>query len=162
MTRRILCALLRLALRIFFRHIEVAGLERVPTAGPVIFVLNHPNGLVDPVFILCLAPRRVSFLAKSPLFRMPVIGYLVRALEAIPVYRRQDAGEDTSRNRETFEKCRALLKRGGTIAICPEGVSHNEPHILPLKSGTARIALGVLGEDPQLELKIAPAGLYYT
>src|SRR5205823_8142450 len=57
---------------------------------------------------------------------------------------------------------RALLKRGGTIAICPEGVSHNEPHILPLKSGTARIALAVLGEAPQLELKIAPAGLYYT
>jgi 1-acyl-sn-glycerol-3-phosphate acyltransferase len=141
MTRRILCAILKLALRIFFRHIEVAGLERVPATGPVIFALNHPNGLVDPVFILCLAPRRVSFLAKSPLFRMPVIGYLVRALEAIPVYRRQDAGEDVSRNRETFEKCRALLKSGGTIAICPEGVSHNEPRLLPLKTGAARIAL---------------------
>lgn len=163
MTRRILCALLRLALRIFFRHIEVAGLERVPASGPVIFVLNHPNGLVDPVFILCLAPRRVSFLAKSPLFRMPVIGYLVRALEAIPVYRRQDAGEDTSRNRETFEKCRALLKRGGTIAICPEGVSHNEPRLLPLKTGAARIALAAASSNSEaFDLKIVPAGLYYT
>jgi 1-acyl-sn-glycerol-3-phosphate acyltransferase len=162
MTRRILCALLKLSLRIFFRHVEVAGLERVPADGPVIFVLNHPNGLVDPVFILCLAPRRVSFLAKSPLFRMPVIGYLVRALEAIPVYRRQDAGEDTSRNRETFEKCRALLKRGGTIAICPEGVSHNEPRLLPLKSGAARIALAAAAVGEAFDLKIVPAGLYYT
>jgi 1-acyl-sn-glycerol-3-phosphate acyltransferase len=128
----------------------------------VIFVLNHPNGLVDPVFILCLAPRRVSFLAKSTLFRMPVIGYLVRALEAIPVYRRQDAGEDTSRNRETFEKCRALLKRGGTIAICPEGVSHNEPRLLPLKTGAARIALAAAAGGKAFDLKIVPAGLYYT
>ena len=108
MTRRILCGVLRLTLRIFFHHIEVAGLERVPRTGAVIFVLNHPNGLVDPVFILCLAPRQVSFLAKSPLFRMPVIGYFVRALDAIPVYRRQDKGEDTSRNRETFQKSSAL------------------------------------------------------
>ena len=162
MTRRMLCAVLRLTLRIFFHHIEVAGLERVPPRGPVIFVLNHPNGLVDPVFILCLASRRVSFLAKAPLFRMPVIGYFVRALEAIPVYRRQDEGEDTSRNRETFEKASALLKRGGTIAICPEGVSHNEPRLLPLKTGAARIALAAASSGEAFDLKIVPAGLYYT
>ena len=81
-----------LVLRIFFRRIEISGLERVPREGPVIFVLNHPNGLIDPGFLLCLAPRRVSFLAKAPLFRMPVIGIFCRAFEAIPVHRRQDAG----------------------------------------------------------------------
>jgi glycerol-3-phosphate O-acyltransferase / dihydroxyacetone phosphate acyltransferase len=162
MTRRILCAVLKLSLRIFFHHIEVAGLERVPKSGPVIFVLNHPNGLVDPVFILCLASRRVSFLAKAPLFRMPVIGYFVRALDAIPVYRRQDEGEDTSRNRETFEKASSLLKRGGTIAICPEGVSHNEPRLLPLKTGAARIALAAASSGEAFDLKVVPAGLYYT
>src|ERR671929_1747416 len=162
MVRRIIVGILRLALRVFFRRIELAGRERVPREGAVIFVVNHPNGLVDPVFILCHAPRRVSFLAKEPIMRMPVIGALARSLDALPVYRQQDAGSDPTRNRETFARCRALLKRGGTIAICPEGVSHNEPRILPLKSGTARIALGVLGEDPELDLKIAPAGLYYT
>lgn len=154
---------LGLALRIFFRHIEVAGLERVPLAGATIFVLNHPNGLVDPVFLLCLAPRRVSFLAKSPLFKMPVIGYFVRALDAIPVYRKQDTGEDTRKNRETFERARALLKSGGTIAICPEGISHSKPELQPLKTGAARIALGAASSGKRaLDLKIVPAGLYYT
>ena len=162
MTRQIICALLRLALRTFFRRIEIAGLEHVPRRSPAIFVLNHPNGLVDPVFILCLAPRRVSFLAKAPLFRMPVIGYLVRALDSLPVYRRQDEGEDRSRNRETFELARALLARSGTIAICPEGVSHNEPRLRPLKTGAARIALGAASSGEKLDLKIVPAGLYYT
>lgn len=162
MIRRIICAVLGLALRIFFRHIEVAGLERIPRTNPVIFVLNHPNALVDPVFILCLAPRRVSFLAKAPLFRMPVIGYFVRALDSLPVYRKQDEGEDPARNRETFDLSRALLKRGGTIAICPEGVSHNEPRLRPLKTGAARIALSAASAGEKLEVKIVPAGLYYT
>src|SRR5205085_12149127 len=162
MVRRIIVGLLRLALRVFFRRIEIAGVERVPEHGAVIFVVNHPNGLVDPIFILCHAPRRVSFLAKEPILRMPVIGWLARSLDALPVYRQQDTGSDPARNRETFARCRALLKRGGTIAICPEGVSHNAPSLRPLKTGTARIALGVVGEDPTLDLKIVPCGLYYT
>ncbi|MBA3320101.1 MAG: 1-acyl-sn-glycerol-3-phosphate acyltransferase [Pyrinomonadaceae bacterium] len=160
--RRMLCAVLGLALRVFFRRIEIAGLERVPRGGAAIFVVNHPNGLVDPVFILCHAPRAVSFLAKAPIFKMPIVGSLARALDAIPVYRKQDEGADTSQNRETFARSRQLLQRGGTIAICPEGVSHNDTKLRPLKSGAARIALGVVAEDPTLDLKIVPAGLYYT
>jgi 1-acyl-sn-glycerol-3-phosphate acyltransferase len=162
MARRIIVALVRFTLRLYFRRIEVAGLEHVPHQSPVIFVLNHPNALVDPAFLLCLAPRRVSFLAKAPLFRMPVIGYLVRALDSLPVYRRQDKGEDVARNRETFEAARKLLASGGTIAICPEGVSHDEPGLQPIKTGTARIALGAVSTSGALDLKIVPAGLYYT
>jgi 1-acyl-sn-glycerol-3-phosphate acyltransferase len=143
--RRVIKVVLRFALRVFFRRIEVVGRRRVPRDGACLFVLNHPNGLVDPVFLLCYAPRRVSFLAKSPLFRMPVIGFFVRSLDSIPVYRKQDEGEGaSSRNRETFERSAALLRRGGTIAICPEGASHSEPYLLPLKSGAARIALGAV------------------
>jgi glycerol-3-phosphate O-acyltransferase / dihydroxyacetone phosphate acyltransferase len=67
-----------------------------------------------------------------------------------------------SRNLETFARARRLLKGGGTLAICPEGVSHSDTKLRPLKTGAARIALGVLAEDAQLELKIIPAGLYYT
>jgi 1-acyl-sn-glycerol-3-phosphate acyltransferase len=189
--RRAIKVVLLFALRVFFRRVEVVGRERVPREGACLFVLNHPNALVDPALLLCYAPRRVSFLAKSPLFRTPVIGFFVRALDSIPVYRKQDEGDDTSsRNRETFERAAALLRRGGTIAICPEGASHSEPYLLPLKSGAARIALGavsvkdeggsVKGEGGSvktegdaaghslhprglpLDLKIVPAGLYYT
>src|SRR5690349_3843536 len=141
MIRRLIVALVKVALRIYFQRIEVTGLEHVPLDTPVIFVMNHPNALVDPAFLLCLAPRRVSFLAKAPLFRMPVIGTVVKALDSLPVYRRQDEGADLSRNRETFAAARQLLARGGTLAICPEGVSHDTPGLKPIKTGTARIAL---------------------
>ena len=187
MTRRLIVAILRFAMRIYFRRVEVVGLEHVPRKSPVIFVLNHPNALVDPAFLLCLAPRRVSFLAKSPLFRAPILGYFVRALDCLPVYRQQDEGEDVSRNREMFVAARELLARGGTIGICPEGVSHDEPRLRPIKTGAARIALGAVstidatgatldstaappacagGSDktkiPCVDLKIVPTGLYYT
>ena len=135
MLRRVIKVVLLFALRVFFRRVEVVGRERVPRAGACLFVLNHPNALVDPVFLLCFAPRRVSFLAKSPLFRMPVVGTLIRALDSIPVYRKQDETGDTAAlNRKTFGRAAALLRRGGTIAICPEGASHSEPYLLPLKS----------------------------
>src|ERR1041384_3069779 len=139
--RALLLPLLRVMLRIFFRRIEVSGTDNVPRVGPVIFVLNHPNGLIDPTFLLCLAPRRVSFLAKAPLFHMPIIGAIARAFEAIPVHRRQDAGADLAKNAETFDAARAVLVRGGTIAVFPEGASHSDPKLRPLKPGTPRSPL---------------------
>src|SRR4026208_856591 len=162
MIRKIIVGLVRLALRIYFQRIEVTGLEHVPLDRPVIFVLNHPNALVDPVFLLCLAPRRVSFLAKAPLFRMPVLGYLVKAMDSLPVYRRQDEGEDTSKNPETFIAARRALASGGTSGICPEGVSHDAPGLKPIKTGAARISLAAVSTGEVSDLEIVPAGLYYT
>jgi glycerol-3-phosphate O-acyltransferase / dihydroxyacetone phosphate acyltransferase len=158
--RGLVRAVFGLVLRVFFRRIEIAGIERVPADGAVLFVLNHPNGLIDPAILLCHAPRPVSFLAKAPLFRMPVIGFCCRALDAIPVHRRQDEGAHPAHNRETFETARAVLSRGGAIAIFPEGTSHSDSQLRPLKTGAARIALGAAagGAPP---IRIVPTGLYY-
>jgi 1-acyl-sn-glycerol-3-phosphate acyltransferase len=162
MIRRLIVALVKIALRTYFQRIEVTGLEHVPLNTPVIFVMNHPNALVDPVFLLCLAPRRVSFLAKAPLFHMPFIGYLVKKMDSLPVYRQQDEGSDTRKNQETFIAARKLLASGGTIGICPEGVSHDAPGLKPIKTGAARISLAAVSTGEVSELKIVPAGLYYT
>jgi glycerol-3-phosphate O-acyltransferase / dihydroxyacetone phosphate acyltransferase len=143
--RQLIHAAISVALRLFFRRIETSGVERVPREGAIIFVLNHPNGLVDPALVFVSLPRRVSFLAKSTLFGIPVGGWLLRTLEVLPVYRRIDAGGDTAKNLKTFEVCRELLNRGRCIAIFPEGISHNETKLQPIKTGAARIALGALG-----------------
>src|SRR5258708_23624976 len=161
MIRRIIRGLLRLTLRVYFRRIEVIGLENVPRDSPVIFVLNPLNALVDPAFLLCLGPRRVAFVAKAPLFAMPVIGYLVRALDSLPAYRRQDEGQDTSRNIETFTAARKLLARGITIGISPEGLSHNQPRLKPLKTAAARIALAAASSGVALDPQISPSGASY-
>jgi 1-acyl-sn-glycerol-3-phosphate acyltransferase len=155
MTRRIVTAFLRFCLRVFYKHIEMVGLDRIPDA-PVIFAVNHPNSLLDPLFVLCFAPRRISFLGKAPLFHWPVIGWFARAIDAIPVYRRQDDTPGT--NVETFRRSREILRGGGSIAIFPEGTTHSDPQLRELKTGAARIAFGARLD----ELYVVPTGIYYT
>lgn len=176
LAQRLVQLIFSLALRLFFRRIETYGAERVPTAEPLLFVLNHPNGLIDPALVFCALPRRISFLAKSTLFDLPVLRRLLRLVEALPVYRRVDAPADPSLNQRTFARCRALLRQNRCIAIFPEGRSHDETRLQPLKTGAARIALGAVSignrenTDAHADvtaqdldsLKIIPAGLYYT
>jgi 1-acyl-sn-glycerol-3-phosphate acyltransferase len=155
--RQLIHAILSIALRLFFRRIEAVNVERVPQTGPLVFVLNHVNGLVDPALVFVSLPRRVSFLAKSTLFDIPLVGFLLRVFEILPVYRRIDAEARSTSNEVTFEHCFDLLRRGRCIAIFPEGISHDEPQIQKIKTGAARIALGA-----EKGLKIIPVGLYYT
>lgn len=162
LTFRVILTAFGIALRLFFRRIETVNADTVPTGTGVIFVMNHPNGLVDPALVFVALPRKISFLAKSTLFRMPVISFLLKTVEALPLYRRIDAGEDVSKNQKTFELCRELLQKGGSIALFPEGVSHNSPKLLPAKTGAARIALGAVSVGEPIDLFIVPVGLYYT
>ncbi len=164
-TFRLVLGAFGIALRLFFRRIETVNADVVPRGTGVLFVMNHPNGLVDPALVFVALPRKISFLAKSTLFRMPVISFLLRTVEALPLYRKIDAGEDVSKNHKTFELCRELLQKGGSIALFPEGVSHNSPKLLPAKTGAARIALGavsVANTAEPLDLRIVPVGLFYT
>jgi glycerol-3-phosphate O-acyltransferase/dihydroxyacetone phosphate acyltransferase len=153
-------AFFRLCLRVFFRRIELLGLDRVPTSGAVVFAVNHPNGLVDPLFLLCFAPKPVSFLAKAPLFRWPIVGWIIRAFDGIPVYRKQELGDGSlaEANAQMFRRAREVLQRGGAIAIFPEGTTHDDPQLRELKTGAARIALGANVD----EMSVVPTGIYYT
>lgn len=178
--RRVLHAIISIALRLFFRRIEVVNLESVPKNEPVIFVLNHPNGLIDPALVYVSLARRVSFLAKSTIFSVKFAAFIMRALEVLPIYRRIDANLEMRKNFGIFDECRALLARNRCIAIFPEGISHDETELQPLKTGAARIALGASGriKDKGLRineenhtssfipypssLKIMAVGLYYT
>lgn len=163
--RRLVDALLalvaRVSLYVFFRHVEVVGGERLRGQGPLLVVANHENNLVDPILILGLSGRRPRFLAKSTLWSHPVVAPFLILSGALPVYRRDDAGEDVTRNFETFSRCREALAGGGTIALFPEGASHNEPRRLPLKTGAARIALETEARHGPLGLRILPVGLTY-
>lgn len=156
---KLLLLLCRLVLRIFFRRIEIVGREHLPE-GKVMFALNHPNGLIDPLFILCYAPRPVSFLAKAPLFTMPVVGYFVRSFRCLPVYRQQD-NNDPRQNRVMMQRAVELLAEGSALALFPEGTSHSDPRLKPFRSGAARIALSAAALSGDV-VRIVPVGLYYS
>jgi 1-acyl-sn-glycerol-3-phosphate acyltransferase len=153
--------LARLVIAVFFRRIEVVGerhLEQL--SGPVLFVANHNNGLVDPVLVIGLLPGRPRFLAKSTLWRNPALRPFLALGRVIPVHRRQDPGFDPERNEETFARCREVLAAGGSVALFPEGRSHSEPGRVELRTGAARIVAG--GREEELAgTAIVPVGLLF-
>lgn len=155
--------------RLFYPQIAVQGQEHFPRTGPTVFVLNHPNGLLDPILLMLGLERPVSFLAKSTFFGNPLGRYVMNVFGAIPVYRQRDKGKRggakgnlRDRNEETFARCRALLGAGNAMALFPEGTTHSEASLLSMRTGAARIALGAEKEQGgKLDLKVVPVGLWY-
>jgi glycerol-3-phosphate O-acyltransferase / dihydroxyacetone phosphate acyltransferase len=142
--------------------------ERIPRDRPVVFVLNHPNGLLDPMVLRVTTGRATHFLAKSTLYENPFGRLAMDAFGSIAVYRAHEAGAragDSSRNEESFARCRAALAHGEALALFPEGTSHSEPQLRPLKTGAARIALSAEREAAdaggRLGAVIVPVGLFY-
>ncbi|MFO0605455.1 MAG: lysophospholipid acyltransferase family protein [Polyangiales bacterium] len=150
--------------RLYYPEVVVTGREHLPRDGSLLFVANHPNALLDPLVLRVALGLPVRFLGKSTLFKNPLSRLTMEAFGGIPVYRPRDAGAgggDPSQNEKTFALCRAVLARGEPMALFPEGTSHSDPALRPLKTGAARIALTARAEHPSLALSIVPAGLLY-
>jgi 1-acyl-sn-glycerol-3-phosphate acyltransferase len=122
----------------FWVRLDCQGLHHVPRQGPVIIAANHIS-YFDP---LCLATfidaadRRVRFLAKSELYRNPLLGWVLRAAGQIPVHREsRDAAK-------ALADAVAAMKDGAALAIYPEGTTTRNPDFSPMraKSGVARLA----------------------
>ncbi|MBI3988094.1 MAG: 1-acyl-sn-glycerol-3-phosphate acyltransferase [candidate division NC10 bacterium] len=152
----------RIALQLFFRRIDVAGLEQIPPEGPLIIAANHPNTMVDPLVLMAVVPREVHFLAASILFRYPFFAFFLRGSGVLPIYRHQDDPRQMAKNRETFRACTAILSKGGAIGIFPEGFSHADPMVKRLKTGVAHIALETEAQHQgKPGIVIVPAGLNF-
>jgi 1-acyl-sn-glycerol-3-phosphate acyltransferase len=144
--------------RIYYR-LTIAG-EQVPATGPVLLVANHPNSLFDPLLVCAAARRPVRFLAKAPLFSDAKTGWMVRAVGAIPVYRRQDDPAQMDKNADMFRAVYDVLGNGSAVGIFPEGESHSAPSMVSLKTGAARIALGTAMAHG-VHATIIPVGLVF-
>jgi 1-acyl-sn-glycerol-3-phosphate acyltransferase len=161
----LLRGLVKALVRLYYPERAVEGLERIPAGRPIVFVLNHPNGLLDPMVLRVVLDRPARFLAKATLFGNPLGRLAMDAFGSIPIHRAKESGAragDASRNDESFARCRAELAAGGALALFPEGVSHSDSQLRPLKTGAARIALSAEVErDGKLGIALVPVGLYY-
>ena len=150
--------LARVAAKVYYR-VRFGG-AAVPAMGPVLLVANHPNSLLDPTLVVASADRPVRFLAKAPLFADPKIAWLMKAAGAIPVYRRSDDPTQMDRNEDAFRAVFDALGAGSAVGIFPEGISHSQPAMAPLKTGAARIALGASHQIGR-PFPIVPIGLTF-
>jgi 1-acyl-sn-glycerol-3-phosphate acyltransferase len=144
-----------------FHDVERTGPTLPP--GPVLVTVNHPNALVDPLVIFRTGGRETRPLARAPLFDQALVGTVLKGLGGLPVFRREDDPTLMHRNERTFDAAIAALHRGEAVQIYPEGQSHSEPALAPLRTGAARIALQAeAARDWGLGLHIQPVGLTYS
>ncbi len=165
---RLIYAFLRavvwLSVRVFYRRRLVLGREHLHFDGPAIVIINHPSTLMDVLNAALEVDQEMFFLANYGLFRHPVSRWLLTRLFCIPVMRAEDMrpGEERD-NSQTFEAAFQHLERCGVLLIAPEGTSWMNRFVRPLKTGTARIALGAEARNGwRLGLKIMPIGLSYS
>ncbi|MFV1874591.1 lysophospholipid acyltransferase family protein [Nioella sp.] len=151
----------RLTLDAFYRRIEVVGVERFPMDRPVIVLANHSNSLVDGAVITSFLPRMPRFLGASTVWDYRPLRPILNAAGVVPLYRRQDGRADRGKLADSFASACKLLEAGGVLAIFPEGISHNNPRVLPLKSGAARIALETETRHGPTRLTIVPVCLTF-
>ena len=151
----------RLAIKIFYRHYEVAGLENIPQDRGVLLCANHVNALVDPVLVQAASTKTMRPLARSGLFNKLWLKPILSTVGAVPIYRATDDGVDTTQNQDSFSRVYELLEQGEWIMIFPEGQSHSQSQIQELKTGAARMILGTL-ERGVAEPVLLPVGLTFT
>lgn len=150
----------RTATRAYYR-VTVGGAEP-PREGPALIVANHTNSLLDTAFVVRASQRRVRFMAKAPLFTYPGLGWLVKAVGSVPVYRRQDDPKLVAQNLDVFRDVYAAIAQGYALGIFPEGTSHSASHLQPLKTGAARIALGAAEQLGGRAFPIVPIGMMFS
>ncbi|WP_162007942.1 lysophospholipid acyltransferase family protein [Heliorestis convoluta] len=134
----------------FFARIcrwDVRGLENIPRQGPVIIASNHISNW-DPLIVGCAVHRPVHFMAKMELFKIPILGALLRNFGAFPV-------ERGGTGRKALKKSIELLAEDKVIGLFPEGTRSKTGTLGEGKSGVALIAA-------KSGASIVPVGLYNT
>ncbi len=153
---RVITAVARLLSWAFFRSVETEG--PVPPPGPVLLAASHLYGFVDPVLIVAELGHLPRFLAKATLWKNAVARPLLDFAGVIPVHRRADGATDE--NSAMFADAVAALAAGAMVAVFPEGTTHDDPSIRPLRTGVARIALQATASGIE-GVRIVPVGVSY-
>jgi 1-acyl-sn-glycerol-3-phosphate acyltransferase len=150
--RRALVGTFRRVIRLYFRDIERVGEQPAADTRGRVFVATHHNALIDPILVLTDAACEISPVAKSTLWSVPGLRWLLDRAGAVPIVRRKDAPDkDATANAEVFDRIAGHLAGGGNVLIFPEGTSHSEPHLAPLRTGAARMVAAAgarAGEAP--------------
>ena len=113
--------------------IRVVGKHRVPQDGPVVVCSNHISEY-DPPLIGISVDRDMSFFAKSELFKIPVLGYLISHLNAFPVERGKS-------DRAALKKSIEVLGEGNMLCMFPEGSRSNSGKLQDLQQGASFVAV---------------------
>ncbi|KUO50489.1 MAG: hypothetical protein APF76_07490 [Desulfitibacter sp. BRH_c19] len=111
---------------------QVEGVENIPQKGPVVLIANHTS-YWDPIALGVVSSRRVSFMAKAELFKIPVLSQIVKGLGAFPVDRQKS-------DRAALRAALDILDKGDVVGMFPEGTRIRDEELGEFKMGATMIA----------------------
>ena len=167
-TYRIMRRFSRSLMSVWFRELDIVDNENIPPEGGLMFIAWHPSGLIDPMLMHASLPGKLSILAKHTLFKVPVLGSLIRSSGGLPIERPKDSTdkEKSRKNNEILlSKVGNEIATGGRLLLFPEGSTHTESSTKRARSGAARIMLQAIRSSNELGTampRIIPVGLHYS
>jgi len=153
---------IKTGLFLFYKKISIIGEENIPKKGPILFVANHQNAMMDPLVVATSTNTVMYFLARASAFKNKVAAKLLSAINAIAIYRVRDGVNSKALNESVFGHCTSLLSNGKSILIFPEGSHNIVRKVRPLRAGFTRIAFDYLAKNEGEDLIIIPIGLNYN
>jgi 1-acyl-sn-glycerol-3-phosphate acyltransferase len=116
-------------------RVRKEGLENVPERGACILVCNHVS-YVDAIVIAACVRRPVRFIMDHRIFRVPLLNWVFRTMNAIPV---ASGREDAAVKEAAFASAAAALRDGEIVGIFPEGKLTDNGEMYPFRAGIERM-----------------------
>ncbi|MBD8024437.1 lysophospholipid acyltransferase family protein [Microbacterium gallinarum] len=130
--------------------LEIHGAEKLPREGAYVLAPNHYSE-ADPLAVALAvwkAGRAPRFMAKESLFRVPVLGSVLRATGMVPVARASSAASA----RQTLETSETLVRLGRGVIVYPEGTLTREPDLWPMRGKTGAVRLALADDIPVIPM----------
>ena len=131
-------------------RIEIEGAEKLPREGAYVVAPNHVSE-IDPLVVAVAVwrmGRAPRFMAKESLFRVPVLGAVLRATGMVPVARSSSAASA----RQTLETSETLVRLGRGVIVYPEGTLTREPDLWPMRGKTGAVRLALADDIPVIPM----------
>jgi 1-acyl-sn-glycerol-3-phosphate acyltransferase len=130
--------------------LEIEGAENLPRDGAYVLAPNHYSE-ADPLVVALAvwkSGRAPRFMAKESLFRVPVLGWVLKITGMVPVARTSSA----SSARITIETSQTLVKLGRGVIVYPEGTLTRDPDMWPMRGKTGAVRLALAGDIPLIPM----------
>ena len=115
-------------------EVRAHGVDAIDWSSPCVVMANHQSYL-DVLALYHALPRCFGFLAKKPLFSVPLFGGVMRSLGCVPVERAA-----RSEGSASVKRAAARVRAGETIAVFPEGTRSPGDRVAPFKRGPFLLA----------------------
>jgi len=133
-------------------RVSKSGIDRIPDQGPAVIVCNHVS-FVDALIVMAASPRPVRFVMDHQIFKVPVLSFVFRTANAIPI---ASFKEDPALLERAFDQVAQALEAGELVGIFPEGRITDTGEMYPFKNGIQKI----VARTPVPVVPIALQGLW--